>query len=154
MKLTTREDIAAPIAHVFAQASDFETFERRALREGAQVARYQTGHSAVDTSWDITARFHGRNRQFNAQLTRFDPPTGYVVTTLSDGLEFVTEMQLFALAPQRTRVTMTIDISARTLTARLLVQSLRLAKTRLTQGFRSRIRAYAEQIEDGYRKAG
>lgn len=152
MKLSTREDIAAPIDYVFTQASDFDTFERRALREGAQITRRQPGPVALGTVWDIAAQFRGRDRQFAATLTRFDTPTGYVVTARSDGLEFVTEVNLIALAPQRTRVTMTIDIGARTLPARLLVQSLRLAKARLLQGFRSRMRSYAEQIEDGYPK--
>ena len=47
MKFSTREDIEAPVDHVFAEVSDFAGFERRALRHGADITRLDEGPCRV-----------------------------------------------------------------------------------------------------------
>ncbi|WP_322889824.1 MULTISPECIES: SRPBCC family protein [unclassified Yoonia] len=152
MRLETRTDIDAPVEHVFAGVSDFASFERRALREGATVARQDAGAVQVGSAWDITVPMRGRDRSFAAVLTNMAAPEGYVVTTQSDGLTVTTRVDLVALSPSSTRVTVTIDLAARTLTARLLVQSLKLAKGRLTERIAARVQGYATRIAEDYRK--
>jgi carbon monoxide dehydrogenase subunit G len=154
MKLSTREDIEAPLDIVFAGVSDFAAFERRALREGASVLRHDAGPVKVGSVWDIAVPFRGRERRFTATLTALEPSDSYMVTTEADGLVFTTQVELVALSRSRTRVSVVIDITARTITARLLVQSLKLAKARLTERFRARVRDYADRIGDDYRKQG
>lgn len=154
MKLSTTEDIAAPIEHVFAEASDFEAFERRALREGVKVTRQQAGPAQIGTVWDIVALFRGRNRHFTATLTALDAPDGYIVATKADGLIFLARCDLVALSPKRTRISMVIDITAQSLAARVLLQSLKLVKARLLTQFKSRMRSYATAIEENYRLRG
>ena len=152
MKFSTREDIEAPIAYVFAQASDFGAFERRALRQGAEVQRKGDGEVAAGTAWDVAFDFRGRPRRVTATLTAFDPPNGMVIESVSDGLDAITEVDLIALSQSRTRVMVSIDLKARTLTARLLLQSLKLAKTRLGKRFKGRVVDFCEDVEDRYRR--
>jgi carbon monoxide dehydrogenase subunit G len=153
MRISTREDIDAPIDHVFAGVSDFAAFERRALREGATVTRQDAGPLEVGATWDITVAMRGRERHFIAVLTAMTAPDGYVVTTQSDGLIATTQIDLVALSRSNTRVTVTIDLAARTMTARLLVQSLKLAKAKITARIGARVRDYATRIADDYRKS-
>ena len=61
MKLSTREDIEAPIAYVFQRVSDFERFERRAMRQGADVSRRAEGLVEIGMIWDIAFEFRGRS---------------------------------------------------------------------------------------------
>jgi carbon monoxide dehydrogenase subunit G len=152
MKFSTREDIEAPIAHVFDQISDFDAFERRALRQGANVKRMSDGPAVVGTSWEVAFKFRGRTRQVQPTLTQIEHPNGYQIETVSDGMTAKSEVTLVALSPSRTRISVAIDLRAQTLTARLLIQSMKLAKAKLTKRFKVRVLDLAEDIEDGYRK--
>ncbi len=154
MKFSTREDIEAPIAFVFAQVSDFGAYERRAMRQGAEVARRDNGPAGEGSCWDIGFDYRGRPRKMVATLAGFTPPQGMEIQSTSDGLDALTEVDLIALSQSRTRVMVSIDLKAKSLTARLLLQSLRLAKTKLTKRFKGRVRDLAEDIEDRYRREG
>jgi len=152
MKFSTREDIEAPVDYVFSQVSDFAAFERRAMRQGADVTRREDGPIAQGAIWDISFQFRGRDRRVLAELTQLDVPTLLSIDSASDGLNAVTEVELIALSQTRTRVLVSFDLRAKTLTARLLLQSLKLAKTKMTKRFNARVLDYAEDIEDRYRR--
>ena len=152
MKFSTREDIEAPIDHVFDRVSDFASFERRALRYGADVVRLDEGPVQEGSSWNIAFQFRGRERRMQSHLASFDPPNGYLVTTMSDGMTITSTVDLVALSRGRTRVAVAVDLRAKTLTARLLLQSMKLAKTKLTKRFKARVLEYAEDLEDDYRR--
>ena len=154
MKLSTREDIEAPIDYVFAQVTDFAAFERRALRQGADVRRRGDGPVAVDAAWDIAFDLRGKPRQLTATLTDYDPPNSLQIRGVSDGMDAVTEIDLIALSQSRTRVMVGVELKARTLTARLLLQSMKLAKARLTKRFKGRVLDFCEDVEDRYRQEG
>ncbi|MCK0096588.1 SRPBCC family protein [Yoonia sp. F2084L] len=152
MKLSTREDIEAPIAYVYERVSDFAAFERRALRQGAQVSCRTEGAPVVGTIWDIAFEFRGRSRKVQAELTKREAEQALEIESQSDGLIAVTQVDLVALSATRTRVLVSFDMKAKTLTARLLLQSLKLAKAKMTKRFKSRVLDYAESVEDDYRR--
>jgi hypothetical protein len=154
MKFSTREDIEAPIDHVFAQISDFAGFERRALRQGADVRRLGDGPSQVGTQWDVSFKLRGRDRQMQVTLSALEVPEMYQIDATSDGMNAETLVELVALSPRRTRLAVAIDLRPRSLTARVLLQSMKLAKTKLNKRFKARVLEYAEEIEDSYRKQG
>lgn len=153
MKFSTREDIAAPIDHVFAQISDFAAFERQALRRGADVQRLDAGDVTTGTRWDIAFGFRGKDRKVRAELTALDAPNMLRVDSEGKGIVGVTLLELIALSPSRTRLAMSIELSPNSLAARLMLQSLKLAKSSLTARFKKRIAGYAEDIENNYRPA-
>lgn len=152
MKFSTREDIEAPIDFVFDRANDFEVFEKRAMRYGAQISRVDTGTPEPGSKWDIAFQFRGRTRRMQVTLTRLDPPNSYAFETESDGMQAVSEVTLVSLSPNRTRLAVGLDLRANTLTSRLLLQSMKLAKVKLTKRFKARVLDYAEDIEEAYRK--
>lgn len=154
MKLSTREDIEAPIDYVFAQVSDFAAFERRAMRQGVGVARRGDGVIGQGAVWDIAFDFRGRDRKVIADLKLLDPPQALQVDSASDGLSAITKVELVALSQTRTRVLVSFDMRAKTLTARLLLQSLKLAKSKMDKRFCARVLDYAEDIEDRFRREG
>ncbi|PRY78114.1 polyketide cyclase/dehydrase/lipid transport protein [Yoonia maritima] len=154
MKFSTREDIEAPADYVFAHVTDFAGFERRALRYGAQVSRVgqDQGAPTAGTEWEIAFKFRGRNRTLDAKLTEFSAPVGYQVTGVTDGMHIVTDIELVSLSPTRTRLLVGVDLRSKSFTARLVIQSMKLAKAKLNKRFRARVLEFSEDIEEGYRK--
>jgi len=60
-------------------------------------------------------------------------------------------LELAALSKNRTRIMLTFDIKPLNLSARLLVQSLKLAKTTLTKKFKLRVAEFAKDLETRYK---
>ncbi|WP_341366643.1 SRPBCC family protein [Yoonia sp. BS5-3] len=154
MKFSTREDIEAPIDFVFAQVTDFDAFTRSALRHGAEITTEHSGPADVGAQWFVNFTFRGRARKLTLRMTQLDVPGGYTIEAVSDGMTAISELTLVALSPRRTRLAFAIDVRAKTLTARLLLQSMKLAKGKLTKRFKARVLDFAEDVEDRYRKAG
>ena len=153
MKLSNRVDIEAPIEYVFERVSDFEQVERRARREGLSVRRSHDGPVTKGTQWHIEAEIRGRPREFTSTLVALAAPEGMRFDTVSDGLSVETTLELIPLSPYRTRAVVGFDMRARTLTVRLLLQSMKLAKSRLDERLKKRLTRYAHQIEDEFRLA-
>ena len=154
MKFSTREDIEAPAEYVFAQVTDFASFERKALRHGAQVTRSDQDQGApkAGSEWKIAFKFRGRSRTLEAKLTEITSPVGYQVAGIADGMTIRTGIELVALSPTRTRILVGIELRSKSFTARLVLESMKLAKAKLNKRFRARVVEFAEDIEDSYRK--
>lgn len=151
MKFSAREDIEAPLDHVYSMVSDFGALERQALRRGASVQRLDgRGPVVVGSNWDVAFTFRGKDRKLKAKLTGLEPQMITVETT-SGGIDGVTEIELVQLSASRTRLAVAIELKASSLTARLLLQSLKLAKSNLMTRFKRRIGDYATEIENRYR---
>ena len=154
MKFSAREDIEAPAEYVFEQLSNFQNYERQALRRGADVRRLDSGDYGVGSSWDVSFAYRGRDRKLRATVEEKTTPVLVRVSSSSDGLDGETILEVVPLSPKRTRIAASIEIRPKTLSARLLIQSLKLAKSNLTNRFKKRISDYAEDIENRYQSNG
>lgn len=153
MKFSSKEDIEAPIAAVFEMLSEFETFERSAIRRGAEVQRLsESAEPKLGLSWDAKFMLRGKPRDLRVVLEAYDPPNAMKLKGDSQSLAGAVEIELLALSPQRTRMVLDLIVTPKTLSARLLVQSLKLAKTNLTKRYKLKIAEYAKTVEDRYRK--
>lgn len=153
MKLTTKLDVEAPIEEVFAALTDFDGFERAALRRGAEVARLERpGVSGVGQSWRVAFIYRGKRRELTARLMSKEVPTALRFQGTSKSLDGELRVDLVALSRRCTRVTVNLDIVAKTLTARIFIQSLVFARGRINDRFDKRIRLFGQSIEDGLRK--
>ncbi|MFK7940783.1 MAG: SRPBCC family protein [Roseovarius sp.] len=153
MQFSAKEDIEAPIDFVFEQLSDFQSFERSALRRGAEVQRSDGKRNVgIGMAWDASFKLRGRRRDIKLELTEYDPPNTMVLTSRSPNMAGDMSIDLVALSRGRTRMSLEIDMKPKTLSARLLVQSLKLARNSLNKRFRKRVAEYAEELEDRHKK--
>lgn len=151
MKFSSKEDIAAPIAAVFGMLSEFESFERSAIRRGADVNRvgeHDVPHEGQ--TWDARFSMRGKERQTRVELVQYTPPTEMRFESRSGGLSTTLHLELVSLAASRTRVSVAFEVKPRTLPARLFVQSMKLAKSNLAKRFSLRVSEYARDIEERF----
>lgn len=153
MKFSTNEDIEAPIEAVFDMLSDFEHFERAALRRGAEVQRVDDMTvPGPGMTWDAVFELRGKRRELQLEMVTYDRPNEMVLESTSPGMLGQMSFELIALSRGRTRVKVELEVKPLNLSARLLVQSLKLAKKKLAQRYKLRIAEYAKGMEDRYRQ--
>ena len=144
MKFVAREDIELPIAQVWTLLNEFETFERAAMRRGAEVL--STGERGRH-AWTISFTFRGKRRKLAVRLDRTDPPNAMAFSGEGKALEGNVALELVELGPRRTRLSVASEVRPRTLAARLFLQSARLARARLVKRYQGRIAQLATMIE-------
>ena len=155
MKLSTREDIAAPIEAVFKHISDFGWFERAAMRRGAEVVRSdKIKEPGAGMSWHAEFPFRGRDRKADVDLTHYAPPNEMTLQMRAAGLEVHCAIDLMAMSRSRTRMNVTMEAIPRTIPARLMIQSAKLARTSIQKRYRRRIAEYAAELEERCQSRG
>ena len=152
MQFLTKEDIEAPIEAVFAAISDFEGFERAALRRGVRAQRIERkARAEALLGWEVEAKFRDKTRTIKADLVEFDTPNQMQMHSVSGGMQGTAKIELVALSKNRTRLSVDTELKPKSLTARLMLQTMRLAKTKMTKRFKLRVARFAEDIEDRYK---
>ncbi len=148
MRFTTKEDIDLPIQSVFDAVTDFHGFERAVLRRGGAVERFGVV-SGEGQGWTVRFRHRGRDRELINRIDRIDPPRALVSSGRMGGFDGTLTIDLTALAPRQTRLKVDLDLRPRTLTARLVLQSMKLGKSSLTNRFKARVLLFARDLEQG-----
>ncbi|MBY6049726.1 SRPBCC family protein [Vannielia litorea] len=148
MNFTGKEDIEKPIEEVFAAVTDHEAFEKQVLRRGHEITRTDAlDASGVGMSWKMRFPIRGQMRDLNATVSAYDKPEHVALDLNIGGLDAVVKIDLIELSKMRTRMSLDIELMPRTITSRVLVQSLRLRRSSLTQGLRRRMAEFALQVE-------
>lgn len=151
MKFSTRQDIEAPVNFVFSRLTDFDGFERQAIRRGVEVQRTAADQGkTIGAGWQLKAPFRGKQRDISAEVTKIKKPSELQIDAVSGGLEMALSAELIALSPKRTRVILGFDARPKTLSARILVQSVKFAKNTLQMRFEKRVKKFARHIEEQY----
>tara|TARA_R110002073_G_scaffold178093_3_gene336567 strand:- start:1257 stop:1724 length:468 start_codon:yes stop_codon:yes gene_type:complete len=153
MKFSTKEDIGAPINAVFEMLCDFEGFERSAMRRGAEVQRVDNLTAPdVGMMWNAVFEMRGKRRELQIEMVTFDRPNDIIIESTSPGLISQMSFELMALSRSRTRINVELEVKPLTLSARLLVQSMKLSKASLMRKYKLRVGEYAKGMEERYVK--
>jgi len=152
MKLSAKEDIEAPIAFVTSFLTDFETWERAAMRRGADVERLDNLRKlGPGMEWKVAFDYRGKKRKIELKLLTLTPNQRLEFDCLAAPAEAFLALDLVEMGTKRTRLVATVDIKPRTLAARLFLQSMRLAKVKVTRRFALRLAQTGADIEDRYK---
>lgn len=148
MELTAREDVDVPIEQAFEILTDVEVYERSALRRGAEVARMDSlSFPGVGAKWKVAMTYRGKPREINLEITGFDAPNEIQLKAQVQGIESEIKVELVALSRTRTRIQFWSGMSAKTLTGRLVLQSLKLARSNLNSRLSKRLTVLRTDME-------
>jgi hypothetical protein len=151
MKLTAKCDIEAPLAYVFQTVTDFPSWERAAVRRGAEVERTaDVPMEGVGTAWRLNFLYRGKKRTCVIKVAKIVPDQAIGFDLDSPSLAGGSVIEFQALSPRRTRVKVALTVKPKTLAARLFVNTLRLAKGRVTKKFDARVEQMGADIEDRF----
>lgn len=152
MNFATRDDIEAPIEHVFDQVTDFATFERSIMRRGGGVERIAGSDGAVaGTKWHVKFLLRGAERSVNAEIGEVDKPNGLMVEITSNSVDATMLIELVALSRARTRLNCKFVAKAKTIAAKVMFQSFRFSRQKNQTRFKSIVSGFAKDIENRHR---
>ncbi|MEH7828063.1 SRPBCC family protein [Gemmobacter denitrificans] len=152
MKLSSREDLEAPIDFVYRSFADTENWERAAMRRGADVLRTDRLTSfGPGMGWTVGFVWRGKPRKVAIALKRVDPQ--HVLAFAASGSSFDAEIdvEFVELSARRTRVTVRSEIKARSLAARVFLQSMKLARGKIERKYEARVGQLCNEVEERYR---
>lgn len=152
MKLTSRQDIEAPLDVVYARLTDFDNFERMVMRRGAEIERTdRLKKQDIGMAWRLRFTFRSKTRKMSVRFADAEPGSHLAWAFESPSVEGTFRIELVTLSARRTRMTMTTEVRPKTLAARLVLQSMRLAKGRVQRRFDVSAGKLANRIEEHYR---
>ncbi len=154
MQFSSVQDVNAPLDFVFFQLSDFESYEAYAMRIGAEVERTdQLTAKGSGMAWHIVGDFRGKNRKVDIELAEYRPDNLLQFNIQSSGISATANMEAMALTRKQSRIKMTTVLKPKTISARLILQSAKLAKNSMNRKFNHRFWTYANYIENNYNKS-
>lgn len=152
MKFSTKEDIEAPIGDAFKMFTDFDQFERSALRRGAQVSRTDSLNlKGSGMTWHTKFKLRGKERKINAEIVEYNEPENYCLELHSDDVVAFATLDLMSLSKSRTRASFAVELKPKSLSGRLMVQTMRLGKSRLEKRFKTRTAEFVRVLERDYK---
>lgn len=153
MKFKTIEDLEIPNEAAFEMLSEFSFFERMAMRRGVEVSpRNPDKQEGLGAAWDIAAPWRGKTMKIQIDVVKYERPEAMTFQASTQAIEAELALDFVALSNHKTRLALVADISAKTLTGRLLVQSMKLRRSKLEARFAERISEQCRALEARYRQ--
>ncbi|GIT89762.1 hypothetical protein JANAI62_07530 [Jannaschia pagri] len=150
MKFVATEEIAAPMDVVWRRVTDFDGFEARISARAGSVTRTPQGPVTPATTWVGQVEFNGKTRKANVSILSLDAPGHHLeMEAQTNGMAITVDVALVTVSATRTRMTVTTDAKARTLAARLILQSAKLGRQVLAKRYKTRIATFARNVETG-----
>jgi len=140
MKFLGTTTINATLNETFARFADFEYFTKLARQSGTKIRRVDTLASpGPGMSWGADVKFRGKKRNLGIELVDYDPPNALFFKVTVSGIETSFVIDLKRQKKTLTQATITAELAATTLAARLLLRSAKLTKKAMDKRFSARL---------------
>ena len=154
MKFSTQKTVRIPSEDLFAAFRDFETFEQLLVARGAEVQRTDDGDgTGLGMSWDVVFTYRGKRRTASGVVSALFHGENMTIDMTNDDMDGQFEVIVEKVTAQKSRIQVDLEVIPKTISTRLLLQSLKLAKYRMTKKFVNRIRKYCDKVERTYNTA-
>lgn len=148
MKLSGQEDIGLGIEEAFRCATDVDFLERQILRRGIEIVRTDSLDApGPGATWSAKPDWNGRTYPMVLEIAEWESPQHALLVADAKGLAGDLQVDFLALSPQVTRLRLKLTIRANTFRDRMLLQSVTLVKSRLSERFSTFVREFAQNTE-------
>lgn len=147
MKFTTRIDTDMQASALFDAVASFDRIERLLMRRGVSVKRIdQASEPGCSMGWNLGFDWRGKARSLRLEVTRFDRPERMSMIGTSDAFDLRLDVSVVALSRTTSRLVFEVDARPRTMRARLMVQTAKLARPQLDRKFEQRVRGFLDDM--------
>lgn len=152
MKLKVAEDVDAPLGFVYVRMADFTRLEEEIRGRGAELKRDGNWtQAAAGCGWKGNVTVRGKPRRIDASIGHMAENDTILVESKVGGMDCTYEMTFYEMAPEITRVSTVLELKPNTLSARLVIQTLKLARGRVLQKMTGSLVRRGNEIEAEYR---
>ena len=151
MEFSAEHDIRAPIDFVYAQITDFAALETYIMSAGAFVERTdELDEFGPGLCWWIEGNLRGKQRVIDIELKEVTEQEALVYELRSKDLTTQMLIDVISLDRTTTRLSCRIQPEAHSISARLILQSARLAQKTLEKRLKKRLNTYGDSLEERY----
>ena len=148
MKLKVSDDAERPVDQVFASLTDYAVIEADLRAAGFTIRRISDWTVLKPgVAWTGRGEVRGKVRSVEAKVSAIEPGRMVEIEAKVGGMRMAHETRLVPLGERVTRINITVDLRPDTLSTRLLIQSLKLARGRVLDRMQRRLAADIRRIE-------
>ena len=151
MELSYSCTINVPQKFAFSRATDFENFE---LQGFGNLSRFEPVSEVrapeIGARWRTSSEFQGRPRRFSLELFELEPHSKVVLGNKSEKYDIESEFLFEEVGPEETGFSFNLNAKAQSITARLILQTIQLARARIEKSMQSDFDDMALRMEEAY----
>jgi carbon monoxide dehydrogenase subunit G len=153
VKFKVSDDVEAPVDWVWAGFTDFAAIEADIRAREADLSRVgDWKEAALGVAWRGSVPVRGKHRTIDARIAGFVPEERLLVESQIGGMACTYEVTFAPLsAGGSTRVSVTLELKASTLSARLLLQTLKIARRKVIQRLDGAVVRQGQAVEADWR---
>lgn len=152
MKFRVSDDVEAPIDWVWEGFTDFGAIEADIRARDADLSRVgDWKEAALGVAWRGSVPVRGKVRAIDARIATFVPGEHLQVESQIGGMTCSYDVAFSALSEEITRVAITLELKASTLSARLLLQTLKIARRKVIQRLEAAVVRQGTAVENDWR---
>ena len=151
MELSYQSIINVPQAFAFERSTDFERFEAEGFGNLAMFEpRSEIRAPKIGARWRTAAEFQGRPRRFSLELFELDAPKKLVLGNKSEKYDIEAHFNFVELDAEKTEFTFKLDAKANSITAKLILQTIQLARSRIEKSMQEDFDEMGQRMEAAY----
>lgn len=154
MEISYQSIIKVPQAFAFARATDFERFESEGFGNlAAFEPRSEIRAPKIGARWRTAAEFQGRPRRFSLQLLQLEEPGKMVLGNKSEKYDIEAHFDFVEAGVEETEFHFRLDAKANSITAKLILQTIQLARSRIEKSMEDDFTKMGQQMEAAFQAA-
>ena len=152
MRLSSSQIIGVPKDYLFERITDFDSFESYIHTEGGMAERTDNvAGTQSGMSWHVSGTFRKKQRNVDLTLENYAPSDKLKYVCETSSMNAAIFFELTEITPDQTELSLYIDPEARNISARLVLQSVKLAKKTIERRITQRIERFGNQIEADFK---